>query len=94
MALPIEGVRDVEVKPFGPDQAYVALATFAVLKLSVEPAQTGLLLVGAGVAGVDFTVTVATAVFEQPDVDPVTVYDVVEDGETVIGFDVDPVLQE
>jgi hypothetical protein len=39
-------------------------------------------------------VTVETAVLEQPVVVPVTVYDVVEAGETVIGFVIAPVFQE
>jgi hypothetical protein len=36
-------------------------------------------------------VTVATAVLEQPDVVPVTVYDVVPAGVTVVGLVTDPV---
>ena len=51
----------------------------------------------------EFTVTVgfalmlteATAVFEQPEaLEPITVYDVGEVGETTIGLVVDPVLHE
>jgi hypothetical protein len=40
--------------------------------------------------GKGFTVTVATAVAEHPVVVPVTVYEVVEVGVTVIGLEVDP----
>ena len=45
--------------------------------------------------GVGLTVTVATAVPEQPAADdPVTVYDVLLVGETTIGLPVEPLLQE
>ena len=44
-----------------------------------------------GVEGIGFTVTVATAVFKHPTASvPVTVYEVVVVGETVIGFVVSP----
>jgi hypothetical protein len=45
--------------------------------------------------GVGLIVTVATAVPEHPALlDPVTVYDVFEVGETINGLDVDPVDHE
>ena len=45
--------------------------------------------------GFALMLTVATAVFEQPEADdPITVYDVGEVGDTTIGLDVEPVLQE
>jgi hypothetical protein len=47
------------------------------------------------IVGVAFTLTVATAVFVQPEaLDPITVYDVFEVGETIIGLVVEPLLQE
>ena len=45
------------------------------------------------ITGIGFTVTVETAVAEQPELVPVTVYEVVVVGETDNGFAVDPVLQ-
>jgi hypothetical protein len=44
--------------------------------------------------GSGFTVTVETAVFEQPFEIPVTVYEVDVEGLTVIGFIVEPLLHE
>jgi hypothetical protein len=44
--------------------------------------------------GNGFTVTVATAVAEHPELVPVTVYEVVLVGVTVIGFEVEPLLHE
>jgi hypothetical protein len=47
------------------------------------------------IVGVGLTVIVATAVPEHPAVlDPVTVYDVFEVGETTIGLEVEPLLHE
>jgi ABC-type sulfate transport system permease component len=46
------------------------------------------------IVGFGETLTVATAVFEQPAVVPVTVYEVLLTGETIIGFVVAPVLHE
>jgi ABC-type sulfate transport system permease component len=46
------------------------------------------------IVGFGETLTVATAVFEQPAIIPVTVYDVVEDGFTTMGLVVAPVLHE
>jgi hypothetical protein len=46
------------------------------------------------IEGFGETLTVAIAEFEQPAVVPVTVYEVVEDGFTTIGFVVAPVLHE
>lgn len=62
------------------------------VKVTPDPAQiVGELTVTDGSC---VTVTVATTVFEQPFVVPVTVYEVVEAGETFIELIVDPVLQE
>jgi hypothetical protein len=64
----------------------------AAVNVAVDPEQMEgefTVMLGNG-----FTVTVATAVLEHPFVVPVTVYDLVLLGETVIGFEVDPVLQE
>jgi hypothetical protein len=46
------------------------------------------------IVGFGETLTVATAEFEHPAVIPVTVYEVVEDGFTTMGFIVAPVLHE
>jgi hypothetical protein len=64
------------------------------LKLKgVPPSHTGLISVIVGlVAGL--TVTVDTAVPVHPEEVPVTVNVLVESGDTVIGFDEEPVLQE
>jgi hypothetical protein len=40
-----------EVNPFGPVQLYVAPATAGVVRLSVDPTHTGLLLEAVGVGG-------------------------------------------
>jgi hypothetical protein len=63
----------------------------AAVNVALEPEQ----IVGELTVTVrlDPIVTVATAVAEHPEVVPVTVYDVVDAGETVIGFVVAPVLQ-
>ena len=46
------------------------------------------------IVGLALILTLATAVFEHPEaVDPITVYDVGEVGETTIGLVVDPLLQ-
>lgn len=61
------GFCDVEENELGPVQVYVAPTTAAVERLIVEPVHTGLLLVGAGVAGVAFTTTLTVpAVLGQP----------------------------
>jgi hypothetical protein len=53
----IVGLRAAEANPFGPDQVLGGLAgPIFDNRLSVAPTQTGLLLVGAGVAGVALTV--------------------------------------
>ena len=58
---------------FGPVQLYVAPATVAVDRLMVLPVQTGVLLDGDGVAGVEFTTTaVVPAALVQPLVVTVT----------------------
>jgi len=57
VTLVMEGFCSDEVNPFGPVHEYVAPATNAVLKLSVVPEHTGLLLESEGAAGVGLTVT-------------------------------------
>jgi hypothetical protein len=46
------------------------------------------------IEGFGETLTVAIAVFEQPAIIPVTVYEVLLTGETIIGLVVAPVLHE
>jgi hypothetical protein len=46
------------------------------------------------IVGLEETLTVATAVFEHPEVIPVTVYEVLPVGETTRGLVVAPVLHE
>jgi hypothetical protein len=58
VAEPITGFCVAEVNPPGPVHAYVAPATAGTERFKVEPAQIGPLFVGAGVAGIGFTVTV------------------------------------
>lgn len=58
VAAAIEGFCAVDVNPPGPVHAYVAPVTAGVERFNVEPAQIGPLLVGAGVAGIAFTVAV------------------------------------
>jgi hypothetical protein len=53
----IVGFCTADVNPPGPIQLYVVAVTLAA-RFSVEPTHTGPLLVGAGVAGTGFTVTV------------------------------------
>ena len=78
----------VEVAPA--DQAYVVAPD--AIKLAVNVGQiVGELTV---VTGIGLTVTVATAVDVHPKEVPVTVYDVVVKGESVIGFIVAPVDHE
>ena len=60
----------MEVKPFGPVQAYVAPATAGVDKLAVPPSQTGPSFEAVGVAGVGLTTTV---VLPAAEVQPFTV---------------------
>lgn len=64
------GVLTALVNDAGPVQAYVAPVTAAVLKLMVCPAQSGVLLVTAGVAGVAFMTTapVPAALVQPPTV--------------------------
>ena len=52
------GFCEVEVKPLGPVQAYVAPATVGVARFRAEPAQTGVLEEAVGAEGCGFTVTV------------------------------------
>ena len=58
VTLVMPGVLDVEAKPLGPVQLYVAPVTTGVLKLSVVPVQSGPLLVAVGVAGNGLITTV------------------------------------
>ena len=51
------GSSSVDVKPFGPDQEYVALAIVLAVRLNVYPVHIGLLLPGVGAAGGGLTVT-------------------------------------
>jgi hypothetical protein len=53
----MDGFCEDDVNPFGPVHEYVAPATVVVLKFNVCPTQTGLLLVGAGVAGIGLMIT-------------------------------------
>jgi len=63
------------VKADGPVHEYVAPTTAAVLRLIVFPEHTGLLLVGAGVAGVGLTTTLTVpAALGQPPTVTVTEY--------------------
>jgi hypothetical protein len=61
----------VEVKPFGPVQAYIAFATAGVESAIVAPAQNGPLLLAAGVAGT--VVLTTTPVVPAAEVQPPTV---------------------
>src|SRR5436305_1756618 len=65
------GFCSVEVKPFGPVHAYVALATSGVEREMVEPSQNGPLLAAAGVAGM--AVLTTTFVVPADEVQPLTV---------------------
>ena len=58
VAFAILGVLDVEVKPFGPVQLYVAPVTVGVERFNVEPEHKGPLLVAVGVAGSGLMTTV------------------------------------
>jgi hypothetical protein len=77
-----------EVEPF--DHEYVVPPV--AVNIASDPEQ----IVGelTAIVGNGFTVTVATAVAEHPVVVPVTVYEVVLVGVTVIGFEVEPLLHE
>ncbi len=69
----MDGFCAVEVKPFGPVQAYVAPATVEAVRFSVLPAQIGPLLPAVGAAGVGLTVAVVVPAAEvQPDTVTVT----------------------
>ncbi len=75
VAFVIVGFCTDEVKLLGPVQLYVAPATAAVLKLMVLPVQTGVLLEGLGVAGLELTVTdVVPAALVDPLTVTVTLY--------------------
>src|SRR6185436_3031431 len=64
------GFCDVEVKPFGPVQEYVAPATAGVESVAVPPEQIGPLFDAVGVDGVALTTSV---VLPAADVQPLTV---------------------
>jgi hypothetical protein len=71
----IDGFCAADVKPFGPVHEYVAPATAVVVRFNVAPTHNGLLLDGAGVAGIGFTVTtVVPAALMQPLTETVTEY--------------------
>jgi hypothetical protein len=80
-ALGIVGFCEVEVKPFGPDQLYVAPVTAGVERLRGVLTQIGLLLDATGVAGVSLisTTTVPAAL-----VQPFTVTDTAYEPESAI----------
>lgn len=59
--LEMEGFCNVDEKLLGPLHEYVAPVTVLAVRFNVEPAQTGLLLLAVGVAGVGITVTVTLA---------------------------------
>jgi len=83
------GFWRVEVKRFGPVQAYVAPATVGVVRLSVPPAQIGPLFAAVGVAGIALTVaTVVPAADVQPATVTVTEYVPVAAvvAPTIVGF--------
>jgi hypothetical protein len=87
VALVIEGVRDDDVKPFGPVQLYVAPVMIDAMRLRVEPAQIGLLLVAVGADGIELTVTlVVPGVLVQ--VPTVAVTEYVPDA-AVVAFDIE-----
>src|SRR5204863_284846 len=64
------GFCSEEVKPFGPVQEYVALATVGVESEIVAPSQYGPVLLAVGVAGIGLTTTL---VVPANDVQPLTV---------------------
>ena len=71
----IVGFCKADENAFGPVQEYVAPTTAAVLKFNVVPVQTGLLLLGLGVAGIGFTTTTIVPVGPaQPPTEAVTLY--------------------
>ena len=53
----IVGFCNVELKPFGPVQAYVAPATALEVKFNELPTQTGVFELAVGVLGMLFTTT-------------------------------------
>ena len=75
VALARVGFCNDDVNPPGPVQEYVAPATAVVVRLMVCPVHTGLLLPGAGVEGIGFTVAVTVpAALVQPPTVTVTEY--------------------
>jgi hypothetical protein len=85
----IVGFCNEEANPFGPVHEYVAPATAAVERFSAEPAHTGVLLVGAGVAGMAFTTALTVpATLVQPFTVTVTEYvpDAAVVAEAIVGF--------
>jgi hypothetical protein len=70
----IEGVCEVEVKEFGPDQEYVVPVLLA-LRFNVEPEHKGPLLLATGAAGVALITTVVVpATLPHPLTDTATEY--------------------
>ena len=90
------GVLNVEVKPLGPVQLYVAPATVGVLKFNVAPTHRGPLLLAAGVAGnALMTTVVVPAALVHPFTVIVTLYVPASVGSTfaidgVLDVDVNP----
>src|SRR4030095_6207620 len=83
-----------DVNPLGPVHEYVAPATAAVKRFNADPAQTGPLLVGAGVAGIAFTTALTVpAGLVHPFTVTVTEYvpDAVVVAEAIVGFCADDV---
>ena len=75
VAAAIDGFCKVEEKVLGPVHAYVAPATVLAVRVSVEPAHIGLLLLTVGVVGIGLTVTlVVPALLVQPLTVTVTEY--------------------
>ena len=74
-ALAIVGFCNADEKAFGPVHEYIAPATAVVVKFKEKLVQTGLLLLGEGVAGIGFTTTVVVATgLVQPPTVTVTEY--------------------
>ena len=70
VALERVGFCSAEVNPFGPAQAYVAVATVGVERLIVAPTQYGPVFDAVGVAGIGLTTTLVVPAAE---VQPLTV---------------------
>jgi hypothetical protein len=86
----VAGVTLIEAVVAPVDQEYVVAP--APVSVAVAPGQTDVEL--TVVTGIGFTLIVPTAVEEHPKEVPVTVYDVVAVGESVIAAVVAPVFHE